>query len=192
MSSTTDIVISSEQPVSSTTIVNPTEKYANYSLPNSIKYATVGRSLGNTIYYNYYMPSRHNGYISSVRFRLFTNWEGTASLYLFIIYAVLLDHTIVCRYAINPQKNTTQWQTFNIPSGALPIGSDEFLAVGMQDSSNTNQIYDVTPAVGMSGIKVTETTIKVDLYFYPNIAPALTYTVAYYEETTTMKSVAVH
>ncbi|CAF3476738.1 unnamed protein product [Rotaria sp. Silwood1] len=192
MTSTKDIVISSEQPVSSTTIVNQAEKYANYSFSQSIEYTTIGRSLGNTIYYNPNMPSGHNGYISSVSFRLFTNWKGTASLYLFIIRTVLLVHTILHRYAINPQKNTTQWQTFNIPSGALPIMPQNLLAVGMQDSSDTNQIYTVKSAIGMSGTNINGNTTKVVLNIDFDNAPALTYTVAYYDETTTMKPVTAH
>ncbi|CAF2772663.1 unnamed protein product [Rotaria sp. Silwood2] len=180
---TMDFVISSEQPTSYTTVVNQIEKFENHSYPEPIEYETNGQSLGNTIYYYPNLASRFSGYISSVSFRLFTNWEDTTSLYIFVISGVMFDHSITYRYAIKPQQNTTQWQTIKIPSRTLPIVYNNYLAVGMQDSSNTSQIYVVKSTIGMGGIDVNETTTKINLKIGFQMAPAFIYTVVYYDQT---------
>jgi hypothetical protein len=111
----------------------------------------------------------YRGYVSSVYLRLFTNWSGNAPLYVFIIE---LDGSnklgLKQRYVIQPQRDTTDWQIIDIPSYELPISVGNLLAIGMQDSSNTNQIYEVKSDAqgtvrGFLGKNINASTTLVDL-----------------------------
>ncbi|CAF2570417.1 unnamed protein product [Rotaria sp. Silwood2] len=147
---------SSIQFILSTTIANQPAMYTNYFPQEPIQYETYSLQLGNKFYFNVDHVCRRTGYVSSVSFRLFTNWEGTASLYVFIISGFLTGYAIKHRYGIKPQKYTTQWQTFEIPSRILPIELGQFLAIGMQDSSNTNKIYVVKSITAITGVNIKE------------------------------------
>ncbi|CAF3424426.1 unnamed protein product [Rotaria socialis] len=125
-----------------------------------IQYVTSGRALGNVLYFNLNMFCLNAGYVSRVNFRLFTKWEETVPLYLFLITGFMLDYKISHRYAVFPEKYTTEWQTINIPSQTFLIGYGEFLALGMQDSSNATQIYAVEPtsSIGIIVRNINENT----------------------------------
>ena len=120
-----------------------------------------GRSLGNTLYINTDQYCCCNGYINSINLRLFTNWKDNVPLYLFIIAIGWSGLGIAHRYAIQPRRNTTEWQTIKIPSHVLPIFLGNFLAIGMQDSSNTNQIYVVKEIPGIIEKGINKNTTNV-------------------------------
>ncbi|CAF4990352.1 unnamed protein product [Rotaria sp. Silwood1] len=155
----------------------------NYSLKEPIQYETNnGRRLGNNLYLNLEQASLTDGYVSSVSFRLFTNWEGTASLYLFVLWRYLTLYEILHRYAIKPQRNTTQWQTLKIPSRTLPIDVGNALAVGMQDSSDTNQIYIVKSGFTVWGSHITENLTKPFVQGISDFGIAVSYSVVQYSK----------
>ncbi|CAF5218971.1 unnamed protein product, partial [Rotaria magnacalcarata] len=131
-------------------------------LKDPIQYVTTRRALGNVLYSNPNLLCLNAGYVNRVGFRLFTKWEETVPLYLFIISGLMLKHNIAHRYAINPEKDATEWETISIPSHTLPKGYRQCLAIGMQDSSNTTQIYAAVPALYI-GILV-ENIMKIKRY----------------------------
>ncbi|CAF3637906.1 unnamed protein product [Rotaria sordida] len=180
-------VTTSKQPITSsvqsfleTMVANQSESYTNYSIKEPLEYDINGRQLGNRFHYNLKQVCRTNGYVNSVSFRLLTNWEGTASLYIFVLSESLIVDKILYRYAINPQKNTTLWQTFKISSRTLPIHHGNFLGIGMQDSSNTNQIYVVKSIDGVTGININENTTMSDIKYLSMRGVAFSYTVVQY------------
>ncbi|CAF1247200.1 unnamed protein product [Rotaria sordida] len=188
---TMDIVKSSEQSILSTIGISLIEIYTNYSLREPIEYETDGHPLGNTLFFNGALMCNYTGYVSSVSFRLFTNWEDTALLYLFVISGSPFNYHISYRYAIKPQKNTTQLQTIKIPSRTLPISVTDFFAIGMQDSSNMSQIYTIHPPIGMMGTNINETTRKFISKLGAGFAPAFTYTAVHYKEISAIKPIVV-
>jgi hypothetical protein len=99
-----------------------------------------------------------NGYVINVSLRLFTNWEGDNPLYIYSISRFPLDPKISHRYPLIPQRNNTEWQTIEIPSGKFPLSSYSHLAIGMQDNSDTNQIYAVKAPLPMYGGNITSDT----------------------------------
>ncbi|CAF2059314.1 unnamed protein product [Rotaria magnacalcarata] len=99
-------------------------------LKDPIQYVTTRRALGNVLYSNPNLLCLNAGYVNRVGFRLFTKWEETVPLYLFIISGLMLKHNIAHRYAINPEKDATEWETISIPSHTLPKGYRQCLAIG--------------------------------------------------------------
>ncbi len=145
-----------------------------------MQYETIGRSLDNSLYCNLVQLSNGNGYVSSVSLRLFSEWQGDASLYLFIISSDTV-YEISYRYAINPQRNTTEWQTIQIPSHTLPVRIGHLLAIGMQENSgHTNQIYAVKLDFGYSAIDINENTTILTVKLDQGIGVAIGFTLMYY------------
>lgn len=66
-----------------------------------------------------------------------------------------LLHQIYDRYPLQPQSDTTDWQTIDIPLGEFRIGDYNSLAIGMQDNAGKNQIYAVRSTVSIHGRNVT-------------------------------------
>jgi hypothetical protein len=149
---------------------------------NPIEYEqSFGRPLGNTLYTNTNQYCFYTGYVSSVYLRLFTNWTGNAPLYVFIIELGESGLGLKQRYVIQPQRDTTDWQMINIPSHELPISLGNLLAIGMQDSSNTNQIYAVKsdaqgPVMAFLGKNINASTTLVGLETSYSLGFALGYT----------------
>jgi len=98
------------------------------------------------------------GYVINVRLRLFTNWEGDHPLYIYAISRFPLHPNITHRYPLIPQRNNTEWQTIEIPSRKFPLSSYTHLAIGMQDNTDTNQIYAVKAPLPMYGGNMTNDT----------------------------------
>ncbi|CAF4620767.1 unnamed protein product [Rotaria sp. Silwood2] len=122
---------------------------------------SVGLSLSNSLYYNIQHLTPVQGYVVSVSLRLFTSWKGDDPLYLFAISSYLLNHQIEHRYPVVPERNNTEWQTIEIPFGKFPLFINNHLAIGMQNFSETNQIYSVRSALSIHGQNITHTTINV-------------------------------
>jgi hypothetical protein len=148
-----------------------------------LQYESCGRPLSKSLYFNFNMMNLVNGYVSSVSLRLFRNWEGNSLLYLFIIY-VNNSYYISDRYAIQPQRNTTEWQIIKIPSREFPIFKGHFLAIGMQESSDTNQIYAIQSGFAVYGnvMNVNKDTIQIRLNHTASMGIAYGYTVGYNDE----------
>jgi len=121
--------------------------------------ASFGLSLSHSLYYNVYHISEVKGYVISVALRLFTSWEGDNPLYLFAI-STYSGYNITHRYPLNPKRNNTEWQIIEIPPRKFPIFVDYHLAIGMQDHSDTNQIYAVKSKVSIHGENITNSTEK--------------------------------
>ena len=124
---------------------------------------SISLSLNHTLYSN--VPhgiSVRKGDITSVTFRLYTNWEGDDPLYLYALknHGFALDH-ITHRYPMFPQRNTTQWQTIDIPCGQYPIYQGYHVAVGMQDDNSVNQIFGLRLPLGIHGTNITDSTTEV-------------------------------
>lgn len=118
--------------------------------------------MNHTLYSNALHGISANGYITSITFRLYTNWEGDDPLYLYALkhIDVGLDQ-ITHRYPIFPQRNTTQWQTIHIPCGQFPIYQAYHVAIGMQDDSSGNQIFGLRLPLGIRGRNITNDTQQV-------------------------------
>ncbi|CAF2075073.1 unnamed protein product [Rotaria magnacalcarata] len=187
-------IVSSSPPIISTRDPDNIVKYKNYSLKEPIKYITTGRALGNVLYFNPALLCINAGYVSRVDFRLYTKWKETVPLYLFLITGSILEYKITHRYAVFPEKDTTEWQTISIPSPALPIEYGQFLALGMQDSSNTIQIYAVVPisSIGVIVGNINENTTKFKALFDYHGVPAMSFSVVEYEKPTTTRPVFPH
>jgi len=152
----------------------------NVSLSEPVQYENTGRSLENSLYYDFIQLCPIDGYVSSVSLRLFSEWKGDASLYLFIISADTV-YTISSRYPINPRRNTTEWQTIQIPSHASPVYLGNFLAIGMQESSgHTNQIYAVKSDYGASATDINENTSILTVKSGQGTGVAISFTLVYY------------
>ncbi|CAF3767994.1 unnamed protein product [Rotaria socialis] len=93
----------------------------------------------------------------------FFGWEGDDPLYLFAISAYFLQHKIIHRYPVMPETNNTEWQTIEISFRSFPVFKYNLLAIGMQTSSRTNQIYGVRSAVSIHGKDITDSTTQ----FFP-------------------------
>lgn len=145
-----------------------------------MQYETFGHPLGNSLYCNTGYSNRAKGYVTSVNLRLFTEWKDDRPLYLFTIPMATSDaYRIRYRYAIQPQRNTTEWQTIKISSRGLPIFFLDFLAIGMQDSSNTAQIYTIKSPLMVSAANITENTTNFMLKPDLGIGVAFGYTVVH-------------
>jgi hypothetical protein len=156
----------------------------NHSLTEPVEYETSGLLLDNTLYYNLLQFCVVNGYVSSVSLRLFHEWKGNASLYLFVISSNTMVYEIKDRYAINPQRNTTEWQTINIPSRVLPISLGDLFAIGMQDNcSSRNQMYAIQSLYGIRGIEINKDTIVFSPESDHRTGVAFGYTVIYNKST---------
>ncbi|CAF5079056.1 unnamed protein product, partial [Rotaria sp. Silwood1] len=73
-----------------------------------------------------------------------------------------------------------KWQTLKIPSRPLPIYVGKFLDVGMQDSSDKNQIYTVKPSLAIWGLHTTETLTRPFVQAAPGFGIAFSYSVVQY------------
>lgn len=155
---------------------------SNYSLQDPLVYETYGYSLGNTLYYNLKNKCQRTGYVHSVSLRLFNDWKGKGSLYLFVLSGLMLQHEIINRYAIKFEKNTTQWQTIIIPFRKLPIKANNFLAIGMQENNNENQIYAIKQVNGMRGLNISENVTKINSKIRMNESVAFSFTVISYNK----------
>jgi hypothetical protein len=118
---------------------------------------------------------RVNGYVSSVSLRLFRNWKDNALLYVFILSSTTIEYNIKNRYAISPQRNTTEWQTIKIPSHALPILMSDLLAIGMQESSNTSEIYTMKNDFFLSGNAININKYTMSFIPQTNFAVSIAY-----------------
>ncbi|CAF0775789.1 unnamed protein product [Adineta ricciae] len=160
------------------------KRYINFSLPNSVVYeSTHGYPLGNSVYANLAHCSAANGSVIYLSLRLFTPWQGKAPLYIFAILINKMDiKSIVQRYPIEPQRNTTDWQTIQIPLHALQIRINTYLGIGMQNASDTNKLYVINKLGTLFSKNITRhaTNLKLDAHMQTGIA--FTFTVAQYHE----------
>ncbi|UJR14313.1 hypothetical protein I4U23_001308 [Adineta vaga] len=168
--------------ISTKTLSNDKRKYKNYSLPNHLPYETrYGESLGNSIHINILQLIDINGYISQLHLRLFTNWEGNASLYIFIpetSFSSLMNR--VHRYPVEPQRNTTEWQIIPIPLYAVPVSLGKYLGIGMLDCTKTNQIYIVNNTGSFTARNLTHNTSQINLDIDRTKGFAIGFSVAQY------------
>ncbi len=126
-----------------------------------------GLSLSHSIYFNIQFTGDVKGYVISVTLRLFTSWKGDYPLYIFTLKRSSLEYNelITHRYPLIPKRNNTQWQTIQIPLGKFPIVFNDYVAIGMQDKSDTNQIYAVNSTISINGKNVTNNTTDVRMRF---------------------------
>ena len=128
----------------------------NYTLSNSTELdQSSGRPLGNAFYSNEKLLTTIHGYVRHVYVRLFTPWQGHAPLYIYII-RITFPSFIKYRYPVEPQRDTTEWQLIDVSANMLPINCYESVGVGMEDSSDTNQIYGLKNTIGFgtkNGVK---------------------------------------
>ena len=90
----------------------------------------------------------------------------------------MMDFSIQRRYAIKPQRNTTNWQIIDIPYGVLPVSLGSLVAVGMQgNSDDLNEIHIVNASYAMRAENINKNTVKFTHIMNGISAPALTYTV---------------
>ncbi|CAF3920560.1 unnamed protein product [Rotaria sp. Silwood1] len=75
-----------------------------------------------------------------------------------------------------------KWQTLKIPSRSLPIYVGKCLAVGMQDSSDTNQIYTVESGLAIWGLHITENLTRSFVQAAPGFGIAFSYSVVQYSK----------
>ncbi len=163
-------------------ILNFSFQVLNHTLESDdpMKYETYGYPLENALYFNYPLVCHVDGSVVSVDLRLFSVWKGYAPLYLFVIEYSMVSFNILRRYAVNPQRNTTEWQTINIPSGALPIHMGCLFGIGMQDKSgSTNEIYAVKTTFSIAERGINESTTIFTGTMQHDIGVALSYTVVY-------------
>ncbi|CAF3768217.1 unnamed protein product [Rotaria sordida] len=138
---------------------------------------SIGLSLSHSLYYNILHLTLVQGFVVNVSLRLFTSWEGDDPLYLFSISKYHIDHRIAYRYPVVPERNNTEWQIIEIPFGVFPLFVYDHLAIGMQDTSKTNQIYSIRSTIAIHGKNIMNNTMDV----YPQSMPdtygaAFTYT----------------
>lgn len=154
-------------------------KVAYYIFREPVVYYNIGLPLNNSLYCTYTLFSTVNGHVIKVGIRLFTEWKGNASLYLFVLSNVLNSFRITHRYASKPERNTTDWQMIDIPFGKLPVSLGSLLAVGMQgnEGGDLNQIYTVNASYAMRAENINENTVNFTYIMNGYFAPALTYTV---------------
>jgi hypothetical protein len=125
----------------------------------NISETPVGFSLNHSLYFNVVSLSEFQGYVTNISLRLFTNWEGDNPLYIFALEQISLSSAeIAHRYPVIPQTNNTQWQTIDIPFGEFPISTGYLIGVGMQDRSDTNQIYTRYSVVSLYDVNITNNT----------------------------------
>ncbi|UJR14314.1 hypothetical protein I4U23_001309 [Adineta vaga] len=146
------------KPIINDTSSNIEIEYKNYTLPDTVEYdISSGRSLGHALYTNPNIFSLAHGYVSHLYIRLFTYWYGNAPLYIFIIISGF-PLEIIHRYPVEPRRNTTEWQVISIPANILPINQHNLVGVGMQDESETNQIYGIRKTIGFGAMDITKNT----------------------------------
>jgi hypothetical protein len=134
-----------------------------YPITEFYGYQSFGFSLSHSIYFNVYRIGEIQGYVTSVTLRLFTDWKGDNPLYIFAINQLSTRHCeITHRYPIIPKRNNIECQTIQIHLQIFPIFNNNFIAIGMQDESNTNQIYAVKAPISIGGENITNDT----RYFY--------------------------
>lgn len=135
--------------------------------------------MNHSLYSNVPHDSSFDGYLTSVTFRLYTNWEGNDPLYVYALksYAFTVDQ-ITYRYPIIPHRNTTQWQTISIPCGQFSVQKSSHIAVGMQDGSTNNQIFATRSSLSIHGKNITNNTKQIALQSTQNfLGVALVYSV---------------
>ena len=155
----------------------------NFSLPNNIIYNSAdGYALSNSIYANLAHFSGINGSVIYLNFRLFTPWQGKAPLYVFVIFIKTMESkSIIQRFPVEPQRNTTNWQTIPIALHALQIRPGAFLGIGMQHTCDTNKLYNVINTLGTFHAKnITPHVIDITRSDYSSSGIAFSYTVARY------------
>lgn len=118
------------------------------------------------------------GYVSNVQLRLFTPWNGSTPLYLFVILLSVEEQCITRRYVVPTPTTSTKWQTIGIPPDALPISAGDFLAVGMHDANSGNQIF-MAESTPILKAPVTEHSTSVVSPVTDTNGVAFAYTVAY-------------
>ena len=155
----------------------------NHILPAPIQYESYGRSLDSTLYFSFPLVCQVDGFIVSVNFRLFSPWVGNASLYVFIISFSVTSYNILHRHAIDPQRNTTEWQTIHIPSDALLINRGHLVGIGMQENSSstsdTNEIHAVKTAFSAIGLNININSTIFTPIIDDNVSVAFGYNVVY-------------
>jgi hypothetical protein len=150
----------------------------NHSLPNPEQYKNYSYTLGNVLYFSFPLLSNVDGFVVGVHLRLFSEWKGHAPLYLFVIILSGTSYQILRRYPVNPQRNTTKWQTINIPSDALPIITGNLFGIGMHENS-TNKIYAVEATYSFVSKRIHETTTDLN-EIEESDGVAFSYTVLHY------------
>jgi hypothetical protein len=139
----------------------------------NISETPVGFSLSHSLYFNVVSLSEFQGYVTNISLRLFTNWEGDNPLYIFALKQISLSSAeIIHRYPVIPQTNNTQWQTIDIPFGEFPISTGYLIGAGMQDRSDTNQIFAVNSVISFYDVDITNNTrdINLKVKFFQGIA----------------------
>lgn len=155
----------------------------NRSLSQPIVYENYGLPLNNKLYGTYELFSHVSGFVIQVNIRLFNEWKGNVSLYLFVLANRISGFSIVHRYAVNPKPNTTDWQIISVPFRALPISLGSLLAVGMQDTGNgVNEVQAVKVPYSVRGDGINEKTINFTHTMNGFIAPALSYTIIHFRK----------
>jgi hypothetical protein len=149
----------------------------NHSFPNPEQYKNYSCTLGNVLYFSFLLLSNVDGFVVAVHLRLFSEWKGHAPLYLFVI-SFSTSYQILRRYPVNPQRNTTKWQTINIPSNALPIITGDLFGIGMHENS-TNQIYAVEATYSFVSKRIHENTTDLN-EIEESDGVAFSYTVLHY------------
>ncbi|CAF0998877.1 unnamed protein product [Adineta ricciae] len=153
-------------------------EYVNYTLSNSIQLdQSIGRPLGNAFYSNQNLLIKIYGYVRYVYVRLFTPWQGHAPLYIYIIQ-ITFPSTIKYRYPVEPQRGTTEWQLIDISANMIPINCYESVGVGMEDSSDTNQIYGLNKTYGFGTRKGVKNITEIFLMPEYTTSVAIGFTVA--------------
>lgn len=152
-------------------------------MKDPIEYVASGRPLGNIIYANPSFHTKNDCYIDYVNFRLFTNWQGTAPLYLCILSGFMFNFTLVSHYPITPKENTTEWQTIKIPTRQLRLKKSQLLAIGMLEQNDQNRIYfTIKNGYGYSWRNMTINDTKGSWEMDGNGVPAFTYSVVQYSK----------
>lgn len=155
----------------------------NRSFAEPIIYENLGLPLNNKLYCTYTLFSLANGFVIQVNLRLFSEWKGDVSLYLFVIANGISAFRIVHRYAVKPQRNTTEWQMIDVPFGALPISLGSLLALGMQDTGDgLNEVQAVKVPYSIRGENINEKTTNFTHTLNGLIAPAFTYIIVHFRK----------
>ena len=155
----------------------------NRSFSEPIIYENFGLPLNNLLYCTYSLFSHVNGFVIQVNLRLFSEWKGDVSLYLFVISNGISSFSIAHRYAVQPQRNTTEWQMIDVPLGALPISLGSLLAVGMQEiGDGLNEVHAVKVPYSIRGENINEKTTNFTHTMNGFIAPAFTYIIVHFRK----------
>lgn len=91
---------------------------------------------------------------------------------------------IESRYGLIPQRNTTNWQTIILPTNVLRIRVADLLGIGVEDNiPYKNEIYAVRsnqPMLRVTGVNISEHTIRFISFVDVYVGAAFTYTVIRY------------